>query len=53
MPFHLEYLAVNEEKLDQILAYMYHLRHFQGLFGDAGFFTGTQEWTQPPETKEY
>ncbi len=38
MPFHLEYLAVDEEKLDQILAYMYHSRHFQGLFGDAAFF---------------
>jgi hypothetical protein len=37
-PFHLEYLAVDEKKLDQILAYMYHLRRFQRLLGDAAFF---------------
>jgi hypothetical protein len=38
MPFHLEYLVVDEEKLNLILAYMYRLRPFQGLFGDAAFF---------------
>jgi hypothetical protein len=38
MPFYLKYLAVNEEKLDQILAYMSRSRRFQGLFGDAAFF---------------
>jgi hypothetical protein len=38
MPFHLKYLAVNVEKLNQILAYMYRSRRFQGLFGDVAFF---------------
>jgi hypothetical protein len=38
MPFHLKYLVVEEEKLKQILAYMYRSKHFQGLFGDAAFF---------------
>jgi hypothetical protein len=38
MPFHLEYLAVKEEMLEQILAYMYRSKRFQGLFGDAAFF---------------
>jgi hypothetical protein len=38
MPFHLEYLAVEEEKLEQILAYMYRSKPFQDLFGDAAFF---------------
>ncbi len=37
MPFHLEYLAVDKERLEQILAYMYHSKRFQGLFGDAVF----------------
>ncbi len=38
MPFHLKYLAVKEEKLEQILAYMYRSKRFQCLFGDAAFF---------------
>ena len=37
MPFHLEYLTVDKEKIEQILAYMYCLKRFQGLFGDAAF----------------
>jgi hypothetical protein len=37
MPFHLEYLTVDKEKLEQILAYMYCLKCFQGLFGDTAF----------------
>ncbi len=37
MPFHLEYLTVDKEKIEQILAYMYRLKRFQGLFGDAAF----------------
>ncbi len=53
MPFHLKYLAVKEEKLKQILAYMYRSKRFQGLFGDAAFSTGTQGWTQLLETAEY
>ncbi len=38
MPFHLECIATNEDHLDQILAYMYRLKCFQGLFGEAAFY---------------
>jgi hypothetical protein len=38
MHFHLECVAPNEDHLDQILAYMYQSKHFQGLFGEAAFY---------------
>ncbi len=38
MPFHLESMAVNEDHLVQILAYMYRSKCFQGLFGEAAFY---------------
>jgi hypothetical protein len=38
MPFHLECVATNEDHLDQILAYMYRSKCFQGLFGEAAFY---------------
>ncbi len=38
MPFHLEYLKTNEDKLEHILAFMYRTKRFQGLFGEASFY---------------
>ncbi len=38
MPFHLECVATNEDHLDQILAYMYRSKRFQGLFGEVAFY---------------
>jgi hypothetical protein len=38
MPFHLEYLKVNEDELEHILAFMYWTKRFQGLFGEAAFY---------------
>ena len=37
MPFHLECEALEEDHLEQILAYMYRTKRFQALFGEAGF----------------
>ncbi len=38
MPFHLECVAVNEDHLEQILAYIYQAKRFQVLFGEAAFY---------------
>jgi hypothetical protein len=38
MPFHLECVAVNEDHLEQILAYMYQAKCFQVLLGEAAFY---------------
>ena len=38
MPFHLEYVSTDEDHLDQILAYMYRAKRFQGIFGEAAFY---------------
>jgi hypothetical protein len=38
MPFHLEYLKVNEDEIEHILAFMYRTKQFQGLFGEAAFY---------------
>ena len=38
MPFHLEYLRVNEDSLEHILAFMYRTKRFQGLFKEAAFY---------------
>lgn len=38
MPFHLEYLRVNEDEFEHILAFMYRTKQFQGLFGEAAFY---------------
>jgi hypothetical protein len=37
MPFHLEYLAMKEDALEHILAFMYQTKQFQCLFGEAAF----------------
>ncbi len=38
MPFHLECEVVDEDHLEQILAYMYQAKRFQALFGEAAFY---------------
>ncbi len=38
MPFHLECMVVDEDHLEQILAYMYQAKRFQVLFGEAAFY---------------
>ncbi len=38
MPFHLECEAVDEDHLEQILAYMYRAKCFQALLGEAAFY---------------
>jgi hypothetical protein len=38
MPFHLECESVDEDHLEQILAYMYQAKCFQELFGEGAFY---------------
>jgi hypothetical protein len=38
MPFHIKCLAILEDKVKAILAFMYHVKWFQGIFGEAAFF---------------
>ncbi len=38
MSFHLEYLAEDEDRLEQVLAYMYSTKWFQMLFGEVAFY---------------
>jgi hypothetical protein len=38
LPFHLEYLAINEDALEHILAFMYQTKQLQCLFGEAAFY---------------
>jgi hypothetical protein len=42
MPFHLEYLPINEDILEHILAFMYPTKRFQCLFGEAAFYHQNQ-----------
>ncbi len=42
MPFHLEYLAINEDALEHILAFMYRTKQFQCLFGEAALYHRNQ-----------
>jgi hypothetical protein len=37
MPLHLEYLLKDEDMLKHILAFMYRMKQFQGIFGEAAF----------------
>jgi hypothetical protein len=38
MPYHIECLAISEDKIEAILAFMYCIKRFQGLFGEAAFY---------------
>jgi hypothetical protein len=38
MPHHIECLAISEDKIKAILAFMYRVKRFQGLFGEAVFY---------------
>jgi hypothetical protein len=38
MPYHIECLAILEDKIEAILAFMYHVKQFQELFGEAAFY---------------
>jgi hypothetical protein len=37
-PFHIEYLLINKDTLEHILAFMFRTKQFQGLFGEAAFY---------------
>jgi hypothetical protein len=37
MPYHIKCLAISEDKIEAILAFMYRVKQFQGLFGEAAF----------------
>jgi hypothetical protein len=38
MPFHIKCLVISEDKIKAILAFMYRVKRFQGLFGKAAFY---------------
>ncbi len=38
MPYHIECLTILEDKIKAILAFMYWVKRFQGLFGEAAFY---------------
>jgi hypothetical protein len=38
MPYHIECLAILEDEIEAILAFMYRVKWFQGLFGEAAFY---------------
>ncbi len=38
MPYHIECLAIWEDKIEAVLAFMYRVKRFQGLFGEAAFY---------------
>ncbi len=38
VPFYLEYLSINEDMHEHILAFMYQTKHFQDLFGKVTFY---------------
>jgi hypothetical protein len=38
MPYHIECFAILEDKIEAILAFMYCIKQFQGLFGEAAFY---------------
>ncbi len=38
MPYHIKCLAISEDKIKAILAFMYRVKRFQGLFGEGAFY---------------
>jgi hypothetical protein len=52
MPFHHEYLAINEDTLEHILAFMYRTKRFQCLFREAAFYHQKQGYDSMAGNRE-
>jgi hypothetical protein len=50
MPYHIECLVILEDKIKAILAFMYRIKQFQGLFGEVRSTSRTPVWRHRQES---